>query len=92
MTKYTPAEGTRELREAVCAKFARENNLSYTPEQVSVSTGGKQVLYNAFMAVLNPGDEVIIPAPYWVSVPGAGAASGGRDRAGHDPPRRGLRA
>ena len=77
LTKYTPAEGTRELREAVCAKFSRENNLSYTPEQVSVSTGGKQVLYNAFMSVLNPGDEVIIPAPYWVTYPAQVQLAGG---------------
>lgn len=69
MTKYTPSEGSLFLREAVVAKFARENALSYSPEQISVSTGGKQVLYNAFMAVLNPGDEVIVPAPYWVSYP-----------------------
>jgi aspartate aminotransferase len=69
LTKYTPSEGMIELREAVAAKFKRENNLSYSPEQIMVSTGGKQILYNAFMAVLNPGDEVIIPAPYWVSYP-----------------------
>ena len=69
MTKYTPSEGTLELREAVVEKFRRENGLEYTPEQIIVSTGGKQVLYNAFMAVLNPGDEVVIPTPYWVSYP-----------------------
>ena len=68
-TKYTPVPGTPELRKAVAAKFKRENNLDYTPEQVIVSTGGKQVLYNAFMATLNPGDEVIIAAPYWLSYP-----------------------
>lgn len=68
-TKYTPVPGTPELRKAVAAKFKRENHLDYTPEQVIVSTGGKQVLYNAFMATLNPGDEVIIPAPYWLSYP-----------------------
>ena len=62
-TKYTAPDGIPELKEAVCAKFARENGLSYTPAQISVSTGGKQVLYNALMATLNPGDEVIIPAP-----------------------------
>lgn len=77
LTKYTPAEGTFELREAVCAKFERENNLTYTPEQISVSTGGKQVLYNAFMAVLNPGDEVIVPAPFWVSYPAQVQLAGG---------------
>lgn len=69
MTKYTPSEGTPFLREAVAAKFKRENGLDYAPEQISVSNGGKQVLYNGFMAVLNPGDEVIVPAPYWVSYP-----------------------
>lgn len=69
LTKYTPSEGTPELREAVCAKFARENGLSYEPDQVIVSTGGKQVLYNAFQAVLEPGDEVVLMAPAWVSYP-----------------------
>jgi aspartate aminotransferase len=68
-TKYTPVPGTPELRKAVAAKFKRENNLDYTMEQVIVGTGGKQVLYNAFMATLNPGDEVVIPAPYWLSYP-----------------------
>ena len=67
MTKYTASEGTFELREAVCAKFARENGVDYTPEQIIVSTGGKQVLYNGFAAVLDPGDEVVIMAPFWVS-------------------------
>jgi aspartate aminotransferase len=68
-TKYTPVDGIPELKTAICTKFARENHLTYTPKQVTVGTGGKQVLYNAFMATLNPGDEVIIPAPYWVSYP-----------------------
>jgi aspartate aminotransferase len=68
-TRYTPVPGTPALRKAICDKFKRENNLTYTPEQVIVGTGGKQVLYNAFMATLNPGDEVIIPAPYWLSYP-----------------------
>ncbi|MGR3822112.1 MAG: pyridoxal phosphate-dependent aminotransferase [Salipiger marinus] len=68
-TRYTAPDGIAELKQAICAKFARENGLSYVPAQISVSTGGKQVLYNAFMATLNPGDEVIIPAPYWVSYP-----------------------
>ena len=77
MTKYTPAEGTAELREAVAEKFRRENGLSYAPNQISASTGGKQVLYNGFMAVLNPGDEVIIPAPYWVSYPAQVQLAGG---------------
>ena len=68
-TKYTDVQGTLELRKAICAKFQRENRLSYTPDQITVGTGGKQVLYNALMASVNPGDEVIIPAPYWVSYP-----------------------
>lgn len=68
-TKYTPVPGIMELRKAICAKFKRENNLDYKPEQIIVGTGGKQILFNAFMATLNPGDEVIIPAPYWVSYP-----------------------
>ncbi|MEC7488100.1 MAG: pyridoxal phosphate-dependent aminotransferase [Pseudomonadota bacterium] len=68
-TKYTPIPGTLELRQAICDKFKRDNDLEYTPEQVIVSCGGKQVIYNAFMATLNPGDEVVVPAPYWVSYP-----------------------
>jgi aspartate aminotransferase len=68
-TKYTAVDGIPELKKAICAKFARDNDLTYTPDQVTVGTGGKQVLYNAFMATLNTGDEVIIPAPYWVSYP-----------------------
>ncbi|HYH38110.1 MAG TPA: pyridoxal phosphate-dependent aminotransferase, partial [Azospirillum sp.] len=68
-TKYTAVDGTPALKKAICAKFERENGLKYTPEQITVGTGGKQVLYNALMATLNPGDEVIIPAPYWVSYP-----------------------
>ena len=66
-TKYTPVAGIPELRQAVAAKFKRENGLDYKPSQISTGTGGKQVLYNALVATLNPGDEVIIPAPYWVS-------------------------
>ncbi|CUH78566.1 pyridoxal phosphate-dependent aminotransferase [Tropicibacter naphthalenivorans] len=68
-TKYTAPDGIPELKQAICDKFKRENGLDYTPAQVSVSTGGKQVLFNALLATLNPGDEVIIPAPYWVSYP-----------------------
>src|SRR5499427_8153914 len=68
-TKYTNVDGTDALKKAICAKFKRENNLDYKPEQVTVGTGGKQVLYNALAATLNAGDEVIIPAPYWVSYP-----------------------
>ncbi len=76
-TKYTAPDGIPELKKAICAKFARENGLSYEPAQVTVSTGGKQVLYNAFIATLNPGDEVVIPAPYWVSYPDMVLMGGG---------------
>src|ERR1700691_2035116 len=68
-TKYTAVDGIPELKQAIIAKFERENGLSYKPNQIIVGTGGKQVLYNALMATINPGDEVIIPAPYWVSYP-----------------------
>ncbi|MBR6729365.1 MAG: pyridoxal phosphate-dependent aminotransferase [Clostridia bacterium] len=68
-TKYTPAAGTLELRKAVCEKFKRENGLSYDPTQIVVSNGAKHSLVNAFLAILNPGAEVIIPAPFWVSYP-----------------------
>ncbi len=76
-TKYTAVDGIPELKAAICAKFARENGLTYTPEQVTVGTGGKQVLINALMATLNPGDEVVIPAPYWVSYPDMVLLAGG---------------
>ncbi|GLO73949.1 MAG: pyridoxal phosphate-dependent aminotransferase [Phaeobacter italicus] len=76
-TKYTAPDGIIELKRAICDKFQRDNGLSYTPEQVSVGTGGKQILYNALMATLNPGDEVIIPAPYWVSYPDMVRLAGG---------------
>ena len=76
-TKYTAVDGIPELKKAICEKFKRENGLTYTPAQVSVGTGGKQILYNAFMATLNPGDEVIIPAPYWVSYPDMVLLAGG---------------
>ena len=68
-TKYTAPDGRRELKEAVCRKLKRENGLDYTTDQVIIGVGGKHVLFNAFMASLNPGDEVIIPAPYWTSYP-----------------------
>ena len=68
-TKYTAVDGTPELKAAIAAKFSRENGLDYKPEQITVGTGGKQVIYNALVATLDPGDEVIIPAPYWVSYP-----------------------
>ncbi|MET0274410.1 MAG: pyridoxal phosphate-dependent aminotransferase, partial [Phenylobacterium sp.] len=66
-TKYTNVDGIPELKEAICAKFARENGLAYKPSQVNVSPGGKPVIWNAMLATLSPGDEVIIPTPYWVS-------------------------
>jgi aspartate aminotransferase len=68
-TKYTQVDGTPDLKKAICAKFKRENGLDYAPNQISVGTGGKQVLYNALTVTVNPGDEVIVPAPYWVSYP-----------------------
>jgi aspartate aminotransferase len=68
-TKYTAVDGTPAMKAAVAAKFKRDSGLDYAPNQITVGTGGKQVLYNAFMASLDPGDEVIIPAPYWVSYP-----------------------
>jgi len=68
-TKYTAVNGTPALRKAICAKFARENGLDYTLDQITVGCGGKQVLFNAFMATLDAGDQVIVPAPYWVSYP-----------------------
>ncbi len=68
-TKYAPVAGIPELRRAICDKMKRDNGLTYTPEQITVGCGGKQTIYNALMATLNPGDEVIIPAPYWVSYP-----------------------
>lgn len=76
-TRYTPPDGIPELKRAICEKFRRENGLAYDPAQVIVSTGGKQVLYNALMATLNPGDEVVIPAPYWVSYPDMVRLGGG---------------
>ncbi len=68
-TKYTTVDGIPELKQAICAKFRRENGLEYKPSQISVAPGGKPGIFNALMATLNPGDEVIIPAPYWVSYP-----------------------
>ncbi len=76
-TRYTTVDGTPALKAAICRKFRRDNALEYTPAQVSVSSGGKQVLWNALMATLNPGDEVIIPAPYWVSYPDMVLMAGG---------------
>jgi len=79
-TKYTAVDGTPALKKAIQDKFSRENNLTYELDQISVGTGGKQVLYNAFMATLDPGDEVIIPAPYWVSYPDMVLLAGGKPK------------
>jgi aspartate aminotransferase len=76
-TKYTAVDGIPELKKAICDKFKRDNGLSYEPSQVSVGTGGKQIIYNAMVATLNPGDEVIIPTPYWVSYPDMVLLGGG---------------
>ena len=76
-TKYTAVDGTPHLKKAIVEKFKRENNLDYTTDQITVGTGGKQVIYNTFMATLNKGDEVIIPAPFWVSYPDMVLLAGG---------------
>jgi len=76
-TKYTAPDGIPELKQAICTKLSRDNGLDYTPAQISVGTGGKQTLYNALMATLNEGDEVVIPAPYWVSYPDMVLLAGG---------------
>ena len=79
-TKYTAVDGTPELKKAIVNKFKRENNLEYSTNEITVGTGGKQVIYNAFMATLNKGDEVIIPAPYWVSYPDMVLLAGGNPK------------
>ncbi|MEL6463952.1 MAG: pyridoxal phosphate-dependent aminotransferase [Pseudomonadota bacterium] len=76
-TKYTPVDGIPELKQAIVDKFKRDNGLDYSPAQVTVGTGGKQILYNALMATLNADDEVVIPAPYWVSYPDMVLLAGG---------------
>src|SRR5229473_8586791 len=76
-SKYTAVDGIPELKAAVSRKFKRENKLDYKPSQIIIGTGGKQILYNALVATLNPGDEVIIPAPYWVSYPEMVLLAGG---------------
>ena len=76
-TKYTNVDGTDALKAAICGKFKRENGLKYGPEQVTVSSGGKQVIFNALLATVEPGDEVIVPAPYWVSYPDIALLCGG---------------
>ena len=90
-TKYTAVDGTPELKAAIRDKFKRENGLDYAPEQISVGTGGKQVLYNALMATLNAGDEVVIPAPYWVSYPDIVRLGGGEPVIMPSDPERGFR-
>src|SRR6202045_2056161 len=75
-TKYTAVDGIPELKAAIVEKFKRENRVAYKPSEISVGSGGKQVLFNALMATLNPGDEVVIPAPYWVSYPEIVALAG----------------
>jgi len=79
-TKYTAVDGTPALKKAIVNKFKRENNLDYSIEQISVGTGGKQIIFNAILATVNPGDEVIIPAPYWVSYPDIVLLAGGTPR------------
>ncbi len=76
-TRYTAPDGIPELKAAVCAKFRRDNGLTYRPDQISIGAGGKQILHNALMATLDPGDEVVIPAPYWVSYPDMVLLAGG---------------
>ena len=76
-TRYTAVDGIPELKKAICVKFKRDNDLDYKPSQISVGTGGKQVLFNALMATVNSGDEVIVPAPYWVSYPDIVMLAGG---------------
>lgn len=77
ITKYTPASGMMELKEAVCNKLKKENNLAYLPENILISNGGKHSIYNALMAIINPGDEIIISIPYWVSYPDLVKIAGG---------------
>ncbi len=79
-TKYTAVDGTPALKKAIVGKFKRENKLNYSTDQITVGTGGKQVLYNTFMSTLNKGDEVIIPAPFWVSYPDMVLLAGGKPK------------
>ena len=90
-TRYTAVDGIAELKKAIVAKFKRENNLDYKPSQVSVGTGGKQVLFNALMATVNPGDEVIVPAPYWVSYPDIVMLGGGTPVIVQGDPKKGFK-
>jgi len=86
-TKYTAVDGIPQLKKAICEKFKRENGLDYKASQVSVGTGGKQVLFNALMATVNPGDEVIVPSPYWVSYPDIVMLAGGKPVFVHTEPK-----
>lgn len=90
-TKYTAVDGTPELKDAIIAKFKRDNGLTYARDQITVGNGGKQVLYNALMATLNEGDEVIIPAPYWVSYPDMTILAGGNPVFVSCPPESGFK-
>ena len=90
-TRYTAVDGIAELKKAIVAKFKRENNLDYKPSQVSVGTGGKQVLFNALMATVNPGDEVIVSAPYWVSYPDIVMLGGGTPVIVQGDPKKGFK-
>src|SRR5436305_8613036 len=90
-TKYTPTPSIPELRAAIAEKFNRDNQLPYKPEQITLGAGGKHCLYMAFMAVLNPGDEVIIPAPFWVSYPEQVKLAGGVPKFVHAEERNGFK-
>lgn len=91
LTKYTDVDGTPELKAAIVRKFERDNGLAYAPSEISVGTGGKQVIFNALLATLNPGDEVIIPAPYWVSYPDMVRLAGGTPVEIHCPESQGFK-
>src|SRR5688500_17032171 len=90
-TKYTPTPCCPELKQAISDKFERKNHLPYEPGQITVGAGGKHCLYMAFMAVLNPGDEVIIPAPFWVSYPEQVKLAGGVNKIIHGEERNGFK-
>ncbi len=91
-TKYTAVDGIPELKRAVAEKFKRENGLAYKPSEITVGSGGKQVLYNALLATLDPGDEVIVPSPYWVSYPDIVLLAGAEPVDRRDQARRRLQA
>ena len=91
-TKYTNVDGTPELKAAIATKFKRDNELDYTPQQITVNVGGKQTLFNAMLATIDPGDEVVIPAPYWVSYPDVVQFAGGTPGVRRGGRRAGLQA